>query len=223
MGEIIFRKDKIIKLCEGKDVLHLGFIQHSELYEKKIAEGDWLHEKIAKVAKRLVGVDFLEKEIKRIKEKYGYECFYADVTNSEQMKKIYSDSYDVIVCGELIEHIDAPGEMLENLKKMMHRSTILIITTPNPWSKTRIGLIKKGILENVWLNKEHVCWYSYETLKQLLLRKGFREVLYSYYIADNEMGFYGGGVKKNIKKILLDNTNYYKENLYDGLFFIAKL
>ena len=47
----VFRKDKIVELCTGKRVLHLGFIQHHDLYEKKISEGDWLHEKINSVKK----------------------------------------------------------------------------------------------------------------------------------------------------------------------------
>lgn len=31
----VFRKDKIVELCTGKRVLHLGFIQHHDLYEKR--------------------------------------------------------------------------------------------------------------------------------------------------------------------------------------------
>ena len=32
---VIYRKEEIMRLCAGKRVLHLGFIQHHDLYEKK--------------------------------------------------------------------------------------------------------------------------------------------------------------------------------------------
>lgn len=84
----VFRKDKIVELCTGKRGLHLGFIQHHDLYEKKISEGDWLHEKINSVASYLVGVDYLQDDVAVIREKYGYEVYFADVTNIEDMRCI---------------------------------------------------------------------------------------------------------------------------------------
>lgn len=115
----VFRKDKIVELCTGKKVLHLGFIQHHDLYKKKMAEGDWLHEKINSVASYLVGVDYLQDDVTVIREKYGYEVYFADVTNIEDMRRVkdsIGNTIDVVVCGELIEHVDNPGLMLDNLK-----------------------------------------------------------------------------------------------------------
>ena len=45
-----------------------------------MAEGDWLHEKINSVASYLVGVDYLQDDVAVIRENYGYEVYFADVT-----------------------------------------------------------------------------------------------------------------------------------------------
>jgi len=45
--------------------------------------------------------------------------------------------FDIIVCGELIEHIENPGLMLDGIKRFMNDDRILIITTPNPCSKKK--------------------------------------------------------------------------------------
>lgn len=220
---IIFRRDKIVELCAGKTVLHLGFIQHSHLYEDLIKNKKWLHEQISKVAKRLVGIDYLEKDVEHIKKTYGYECYYGDVTKLDEVA--LNDKFEIIVCGELIEHLDNAGLMLNGIKKMMNSNSLLIITTPNPWSLQRLKLIKKGCLENEWLNKEHTCWYTYETLKQLLDRCGYCEERYDYYYCHEEKDLISHdpllGKIRNIKrKLVLNNT---KKNEFDGLFFVTKI
>ncbi|RKZ84101.1 MAG: hypothetical protein DRR19_18175 [Candidatus Parabeggiatoa sp. nov. 1] len=223
MKKFIYRKDKIIEICTNKKVLHLGFVQHAHLYKKKIKEGDWLHKMIASTANHIVGIDYLEKEVKAIREEYGYECYYADVTQLDSLPDL-NEKFDVIVCGELIEHLENPGLMLKFCKKFMHPKTQLIITTPNPWSKTRINLIKKGVLEEKWLNKEHTCWFSFQTLKQLLERECFQEVNYGYYVGECEQFTpkYRYSLLEFIRrlkyKLILHLTSIH---LQDGLFFVA--
>jgi len=217
----IYRKDEIIKMCHNKTVLHLGFIQHSHLYKELIQSGEWLHDKIYKVSRKLVGFDYLKEDVEIIKKEYDYECYYADVTKLEDVD--YNEKFDIIVCGELIEHLDNPGLMLNGIKKFMHQDTLLIITTPNPWSKKRLSLIKKGKYESEWLNKEHTCWFSYQTLKQLLERYNYVEVKYEYYHYEtiNDTKLFKINFLNKLKKakdlMLLKDINK------NGLFFIAKL
>jgi ubiquinone/menaquinone biosynthesis C-methylase UbiE len=221
MSEVIFRKEKIVSLCKGKKVLHLGFIQHT-FYEKKIQENDWLHSKLDEVSSKLVGVDYLANEVVKIKEKYGYECYFGDVMQLDACE--LKDTFDVIVCGELIEHIENPGLMLDGIKRFMNEDTTLIITTPNPWYRERIKLIKNNKLEDQWLNKEHVSWFSFETLKQLLARKGY-DANGGYYYDESVTRMKKSNslvdrIKYFFKKIVMSNT---PERLYDGLFFIVKV
>jgi SAM-dependent methyltransferase len=224
MSHILYRKEKILQLCRDKTVLHLGFVQHSHLYRQMIEEDNWLHGKIATVATHLVGMDYLSEEVDTIRQEFGYECYSADVTKLESLK--HDQQYDVIVCGELIEHVENAGLMLDGIKRFLAPEGILLITTPNPWSKERISLIRHNQLEEKWLNKEHVSWYSHQTLRQLLERKNFQEVDYNWYLADSYQAFLGNcrgplGLLRYIKKQL--ELKIRPKIQYDGLFFVAKL
>ncbi len=218
---VIYRKEEIMRLCAGKRVLHLGFIQHHDLYEKKIAEKDWLHEKIASVAKTVVGLDYLKDDVDIIRDKYGYECYFADVTDVSLMQDLAESlgTFDVVVCGELIEHVDNPGLMLANIRPFLQPQGYLIVTTPNPWRYRRIRLMMKGCFEKDWLNREHVAWYSYQTLRQILERYGFRENCYDFYRAEIpcEIGF-RERIKRGLLGIILRDQRYFE----DGLFFVAE-
>jgi len=179
MKNPIFRLDEILRLCEGKSVLHLGYVQHSHLYDKLINEGAWVHSNIAKVAKEVVGIDYLADDVKIIKEKYNYEGYFGDANHLENVP--LNRTFDVILCGELIEHITNPGLMLDGLKRFMHPGSVLIVTTPNKWASYYIKQAKSSISEESWINPEHSCWYSHFTLKNTLSRHGFSEVKYTYY------------------------------------------
>lgn len=219
----IISHNAIVTLCQNKTVLHLGFVGHKDQYEKSISQRRWLHSKIASVAKRLVGIDSLKEEVQVIGEKYGYEVFCGDVMDLPSLG--LNDSFDVIVCGELIEHISNPGLMLEGVKKYMHKDSLLIITTPNPWSKGRIKLIKKGRLESEWLNPEHICWYSFETLKNILNRYKFTIAYSGYYVRKRPPE----SIYKRLRNFIYRTAKSIgrvfgppKLCLSDGLFFVAQ-
>src|SRR5437660_1060464 len=40
-------------------------------------------------------------------------------------------TFDLIYCGELIEHVFSPDSLLEWLRTLMHKETLLILSTPN--------------------------------------------------------------------------------------------
>lgn len=219
---VIFRKDYIVERCINKSVLHLGFIQHSHLYKQKIAENDWLHAKIGRVASRLVGIDYLTKTVDEIEDEYGYDVYAGDVMELSTVP--LEEYFDVIVCGELIEHIENPGLFLDGVKRFCHKDTEIILTTPNPWSNSRIQLIQSGVLEDQWLNPEHTMWFSFQTMNQLLDRKGYSCILSDYYYAQNKQDIF------NQAKGLLGNLRLIKrivklrrtpKHQYDGLFFVV--
>ncbi|MEQ1675572.1 MAG: methyltransferase domain-containing protein [Chitinophagaceae bacterium] len=225
MKNPVFRLDEIMRLCTGKTVLHLGYVQHSHLYEKLIAEDIWVHSGIAKVATQITGIDYLEKDVEIIKNKYGYEGYFGDANHLENVP--LNRQFDVIVCGELIEHITNPGLMLEGIKRFMHKDSVLIITTPNPWGRDFIKKVGNGEAEQSWINPEHICWYSHFTLKNTLIRHGYTEVKYDYYFGfETEKQFFSvtPGILaplKNLKrKWSVANT---KTQNQLGLFFISRL
>jgi len=213
------RKESVVNYCKGKVVLDLGCTQH-RMMGKEVKEKDWLHFRIKKVAKKVIGIDYLKEEIKRLNS-IGYNIIYGNVENIDKIK-LPINNFDVIVCGELIEQLLNPGLFLKNLKKIMNNRTLLIITTPNVYSRQRIKLMFDKKYEKKWLNKEHKAWYSFETLKQLLKSRDYQEVSWGYYCPPVK----NKGMFWKIKQIIKRKINYKHCNqveLEDGLFFISKI
>ena len=213
------RKDSIVNYCKGKVALDLGCTQH-RMMGKEINEENWLHYRIKQVAQKVIGIDYLKDEIKRLNN-IGYNIIYGNIENIDKIE-LPVNHFDVIVCGELIEHLSNPGLFLKNVKTIMNNSALLIITTPNVYSRQRIKLMLNKKYEKEWLNKEHKCWYSFETLKQLLINYNYQEVSWGYY---SPSIIKNGNIFWEIKQTIKRKINYKRCNqieLEDGLFFISK-
>lgn len=123
----------------------------------------------------------LQKEIDAVTERcYGIDCepqdrewFYQmDLDDFEEFPKF---DVDLIVCGEVLEHLSNPGRVLKALREYQRP---VIVTAPNAFGEALSYWIHRG-LENV--NKEHVAHYSYWTLYELVNRQGFTLVEWFWY------------------------------------------
>lgn len=146
--------------CRGRDVLDLGCVQHNpENYKSKY----WLHKAIAQVAKTLEGMDLYAEGVEYLNEQ-GYSVSVGDAESFSLGK-----TYDVIVAGDLIEHLGNPGEFLESCKSHLRPQGKLLISTPNPWYWR---FMAKAFLFGgcVNPNPEHVLWMCPVVLAQLAAR-----------------------------------------------------
>lgn len=167
------KKDWIIPYINRKKVLDLGCVQHDL---SNINNPNWLHGNIVKHAKTVLGVDCLENEVKVLKEQ-GLNVICANV---EEIT--LDDKFEVIVAGDLIEHLPNPGRFLERVYDLLTPDGIFLVTTPNPVHFMRfIQLFLRG---RVTVNSEHTCWFNEEVLLQLAGRYGF-EVLDVVYLDDS--------------------------------------
>ncbi len=162
----------------GKKVLDLGCVRHNL---KETTKKGWLHGEIVKWASEVVGVDYLEGEINALKQE-GYNVVCANVENMD-----LNDTFDVIVAGDIIEHLTDFRGFLESVHKHMRPDSIFLISTPNPITPLRFfRLLMSG---KVRANKEHTCWFTEKVLRQLLKRFGFQlkastyvDDVYQYYL-----------------------------------------
>jgi SAM-dependent methyltransferase len=223
---IIYRIDEIVNVCRGKKVLNLGFVMH-ENWKDRLEKGVWLHQQIADVAEKVDGIDLLSEEVERINHALGQTNYSGDVTNLDDVP--LNEKYDVIVCGELIEHIDNPGAMLKGIKRFMRDDSQLVITTPNAFSESWVRMAWNGREGRDFLNKQHVCWYSFHTLRQLLERHGYSEVKYDYYFSSNKKLSSFKPISTNLKNIIKSFFPKMHKNIAGsgvksgGLFFVASL
>jgi SAM-dependent methyltransferase len=219
-----YRIDEILNFCKDKKVLHLGFVQHSPKYKSQIKNGTWLHAHIAEVASEIVGVDILEEAVIDLSENHNYKGV---VGNVEQLEKVdLNDTFDVVVAGELIEHLENPGLFLQGVKRFLSPSSFLLITTPNAFGKVYQQNYDRSSEHN-WVNEEHVMWFSHFTLKRLLERSGYKEKEYDYYFGyesrENDLAS-SSGLTRRLKSLKRKWTfARLPRNRQIGLFFVTQL
>ncbi len=77
--------------------MDLGCVRHDASFANN---PNWLHNKIRNVAQNVVGIGFLARDVEKLRN-LGYNIIYGDVTKPLNL----SEQFDVIVAGDLIEHL----------------------------------------------------------------------------------------------------------------------
>ena len=105
----------IIRRCvTGRTVLDCGAADHY-CFGHKLSRGVWLHAGVRAVAKSVVGVDILRDAVEQLNAA-GYDFRVADVERMD-----LSERFDVVLTGDLIEHLANPGAFLQCAKRHLNR------------------------------------------------------------------------------------------------------
>lgn len=174
------RVDFLLSQCEGKKVLHLG-CTNWPYTEETLSNGSLLHLKIAERSGRLFGMDADRQGLDVLRDRGFEDLYQGDLEKLEDSE--LNEKFDVVVAGEIIEHLNNPGLFLNGVKRFLAPNSILIITTINAYGAMRFLIYalrgKRGIHEPV--HPDHVAYYSYSTIKLLLKRSGFRIAEFLFY------------------------------------------
>lgn len=191
---------KYIKpLIENKIVLDLGCCGYYQyLRENSAFELDgWLHNNLRKYAKNVIGIDLSEECVDFLQKK-GYNIIKGDVENFDIDQK-----FDVIIAGEIIEHLSNFQGFFNSIKKHLNDDGILIITTPNVFYFRQIFFLL--IRGHPSVNETHTCWFDEIVLKQLLVRFGF-SIENIYYMTDRTGDCYISEEKWRLMKNIRSKT-----------------
>lgn len=179
---IAFHDHKIkfaMTYCKEKDVLDLGCVQHNpENYKSRY----WLHKALAHVANTLEGLDLYEDGIEYLRE-HGYHVHFGNAEGFDLGKQ-----YDVIVAGDIIEHLEDLRGFLTSCRSHLRPGGKLLISTPNPWYWRNV--VKAFLFGEVGNNPEHTLWMCPVTLNQLLSRHNMKIQHWHYgsrYLKDRLM------------------------------------
>lgn len=168
--ELVQRVDFIKKACEGKKVLHLGCTNYP--YTREALENKMLlHDDLADISGELYGFDFDQEGLDILLEKGVKNLFRADLEKLEEVD--LDETFDVIIAGEIIEHLRNPALFLLGIQRFMKPETNLVITTVNAYCAFRFmiyGLRGKGG-KNEPVHPDHVAYYSYKTLSLAVKRE----------------------------------------------------
>ena len=168
-AEIVDRIEWLTARCASKRVIHVGFADAGFRREQGRA-GRWLHGRLHDVAAELVGVDSDRAGVDAAAED-GFEAHLVDCTDSEAVAALVLEPADIVLAGEVIEHISAPGLFLDALHHLCKPDGTLIITTPNAYGLINVAA---SIFRKVEINHpDHVVMFSWRTLTELLRRSGW--------------------------------------------------
>ena len=164
-AENLIRVNKILDLVpEGeKEVLDLGCYTGVVL------------DKLKQKGHSVFGVELSEYGLNECKKK-GIPSLKYDLNVFPYPLK--SNHYDVVILSEVIEHVLSPDLILNEIKRVLKKKGILIVTTPNLAALTRRIKLLFGRNPNIDISLQdssgHVRYYTFSSLKELFKRYDFK-------------------------------------------------
>lgn len=143
---MIFNRFK--KLTSGRDYLEIG-IGNGEMLAVALEFG--YHAE---------AVEICREDCERISSALDVDIKWCDITDYETDKQ-----YDVIVMGDVLEHVIEPVKVLKKAKQMLKEDGVLWISTPN--YNCAYARMEK-FTHCMWHELNHYTYVSYESLNELL-------------------------------------------------------
>jgi len=205
----IDRDATLLDLCRNQKVLHLGAADYP-FHEQSAKEGNLLHQKLQRVARSLVGIDQNREAVEYLRKHHGIDnIIHADTTSQINDQRL-SENFDIILCCDIIEHVDNPGMLLEFCKQYLSGSILLVITTINA---TSIKNALRALQGREAVHQDHVAYYSYSTLCQLLLRHGLKP---------EQAGFFSYGTRLKSTGMIFRLIATISPGTADGILIVCK-
>ena len=172
-----------------------------------------IHERISHVANNLIGLEKNSEQIQPLRE-LGYNIQQGDAEQFE-----LDEDFDVIIAGELVEHLSNPGLFLDCARNHLREDGVILLTTPNHFSlgaflsafvHNRIPAYSKPIAK-------HVACYDENLLQDLLRRHGFTDFTVAYY------QWVGKPREKYTSRIINSLLRRFRPNFLSGLMVVERL
>ena len=166
------RDAELVRMAAGKKILHLGCVGFTDgSHDEKIALAKQsLHALLTESSAECTGVDLDGDAIRELRDLGIFtNVIEGDVERLGELSDDVS-GFEVVIAGDIIEHLSNPGLMLQGIKPLMKPDGLLIVSTPNAfgvasWIKFVRGRFREGA--------QHVLCFNSITLRQLLERNGF--------------------------------------------------
>ncbi len=216
--ELVQRLDVLREHCRGKKVLHLGCANYPYT-QQSIDSDSLLHFELEQIADDLYGFDFDQAGIDILTSHGSRNIYKADLEHLDDVS--LDETFDVIVAGEMIEHLNNPGLFLDGIKRFMNPGTELIVTTINAYCGMRFFWysLTRNYGRNEPVHPDHVAYYSYATLTLLAQRHGFDVANFMFYDLAGEHRAAG----RRILNAINDVCVWFAPQWADGVIAICRL
>ncbi len=166
----MIRENIIGEYVKNKNVLDIGSVGQTNSYSL------WNLYRQFNV-KSITGID-IEEITNENKKLFNISLpdFSSEIVMGNMETYSFNREFDVIVAGDVIEHVQNQGLFLHNINKHLINDGKLIITTPN--AKWPTVFFKP--------NPTHTLWHDRHTLDRILALSGFKMDYYKYYFGNKK-------------------------------------
>jgi len=147
---------------------------------------------LARAGARVVAIDVAEEPLRRAR------ALHPDLdlrlVDGEGAWQLPDSSFDVVLAGEVIEHVADTAGWLSEVRRVLRSGGSLLLSTPahGPLTLLALALSKRAFAERFDPRGDHLRFYTPQTLSGLLRDFGFEEI-----------GVHGAGGLPGARRLLL--------------------
>lgn len=194
-GEHLARYNSVLDVVKGKVVLD-------------IAAGSGYGTKImSKSAQQVIGIDYFDEAVKYSKKHYSARNVTYKTGDAHNLP-LQDDTIDVVVSFETIEHLTDPAQFIKEVKRVLKKDGIFIVSTPND-------------AEFMEGNEFHIHEFNLDEL-QKLINKNFTNCEFYY-----QGTWFSAGLlkeesfRRSMQPQKFDMAKTFGQQLRKAIFFIA--
>ncbi len=204
---LIDRDLSILELCRGKRVLHLGAAD-APMHQEKAERGELLHQKLTPICGELLGIDSNAEAVEYLKSKHHIENLV--VVDLSKEKPLNLGHWDVVLCCDIIEHVENIDNLIEGCKLFMNKDSILVLTTINAIS---LKLAGRAFFSREAVHPDHIAYFSFSTLSRIVL---------NHSLVPIQAGFFAYRCMSKLTELVFAAIYKYAPGTADGIILISK-
>ncbi len=126
----------------------MGFMQqYVDFNQKEVLDlgcgGGILSEAIAKVGAKVTGLD-IEESLIHVAKTHAHQENLNITYQAGNVEDFNHQGFDIIVCMEMLEHVESPGGILKECRRLLKPGGMLFLSTINRTLKAYVELILMG-------------------------------------------------------------------------------
>jgi 2-polyprenyl-3-methyl-5-hydroxy-6-metoxy-1,4-benzoquinol methylase len=127
------------RLCYINSVLHKYKLINENILEIGCGSGDHISLPLGRIGYSILGIDIHNDSIRYANDQKRMESIKNVKFVCKIASEIKSESYGVVICSEVLEHLDNPQKMLREITRILKKGGIAIISVPNGYGSYEIG------------------------------------------------------------------------------------